>query len=102
MRSRHIRKDFWDLLCAFLLPDYKSTNPSGEYQPGVLSLKWAIPTRGREERRMKGIRYLADVVVCNEGFFSTVAEKSGRTTGENQNLEWMVGLWQRNQKIILY
>ena len=37
---------------------------------------------------MKGIRYLADVVVCNEGFFSTVAEiKSGSTTGENQNLE---------------
>ena len=57
--------------------------------------------QGQEERRMKGIRYLADVVVCNEGFFSTVAEKSGSTTGENQNLEWMVGLWQRNQKTIL-
>ncbi len=103
----HMENSFLKL-CTFLLPDVLcliSTNPKGFYQPGSLSVEWVTPAKNT--RSESGVvttaqERVADFVVVNQGVYTVVGEiKTEERGGETQNLEQMVGLFQKDQKVML-
>ena len=111
-------KCFYQKICQFLLPDTPllfdcliSTNPKGKFQPGAMCIEWVTP--GRNLRRgssgsascsmmLQCQERVADfVVVVNKNICSIFGEIKPEPGGLNQNMEQMVGLLRKGQKVML-
>ena len=108
-------KYFYQKLCQFLLPDSPlfacliSTNPKGTFQPGALCIEWVTPDRNLRRgssgsascSRVQQQDRVADFVVVFENIYSIVGEIKPDPGGLNQNMEQMVGLLRKGQKVML-
>ena len=79
--------------------------PKGEFQPGSLCVNWV--TSGKNTRSGTGVtesvqERVADFVVENQGLYTVGGEiKTNTARRLYQNLEQMVGLLQKDQKVML-
>ena len=109
-------KFFYQELCRFLLPDTMfdcliSTNPKGNFQPGAMSIEWVTPgrkTRGSASCSIVPMvlqcqERVADFVVVNKNIYiyNIVGDVKPDVGGLNQNMEQMVGLLGKGQKVML-
>lgn len=107
-RMRMENSLFFFHFCRFILPNLTcliSTNPKGEFQPGSLCVNWV--TSGKNTRSGTGVtesvqERVADFVVENQGLYTVGGEiKTNTARRLYQNLEQMVGLLQKDQKVML-